>query len=141
MLIGIVVSRCQGHQIFMQKRETVILNMNTNPDEVAQYEDPKLEACFKSLGITRQEGNIHGESKIQRFVTYAVSVSSATKAKHMIKKIASKVPEFLDDDDQALIDSIIDVTMTEMRQKREAMPTALELQVNYQSVRFSLTIQ
>jgi len=49
--IGIAIIECQGHTLSLQRKETVIFNMDVSPDQAAQYEDPKVARYFHSLGI------------------------------------------------------------------------------------------
>lgn len=131
---------CLGHQFSLQKRETVILNMEAS--QAAQYEQQKWVTSFKSLGIKRQEGYMQEGNRIQRLVTYAATVPSAERAKRLIKKITMRLPEFIDDDDRQVLDNVIDSTVAEARQKRALdTETAVEIQVNYYPVQFSLIIQ
>ena len=128
---------CQGHELSLQKRETVILNMEAV--QPTQNQEQKWDPFFQSLGIWKQEGSMDQGS---RRVTYAATVPSAQRAKHLIRKISMRLPEFMDQDDREMIESIIDSTMEEARQKREiVIPTSVEIQVNYYPIQFSLLIE
>lgn len=115
--------------------------MEANPNQVAQCEDPKVVRYFTSLGISKQEAYIQQDNRIERLVTYAVTVPSGERAKHLIKKITMKVPEFIDNSDREIIESVIDNAIDTMRQKREASETVLEVEVISYPVSFRLTIQ
>ena len=58
-------------------------------------------------------------NKIDKVVSYVVTVSNTEKAKYLMKKVAEILPEFIDDDDVKTIDDAIDdITMIE-KQKRQ----------------------
>jgi len=59
----------------------------------------------------------------------------------LINKVTRRLPEFIDEQDKEIIESAIDTMQAELRQKREAVQTAIEIQLNYQNVRFVLTIE
>ena len=126
---------CHGHELSLQKRETVILNMEAV--QPAHYQEETWVPFFQSLGIRKQEGYFGS-----RFVMYVATVPSAQRAKHMIRKISMRLPEFMDDDDRQMIEGVIDSTMDEARQKREfTLPTSVEIQFNYYPIQFSLLIE
>ena len=136
--------RCQGHKLSLEKKQTVVLNLEASPDQSVQFEDSEVSAWFESWGISTQESFLHQGNKLERRVTYAATVSSARSAKRMIKKITTRLPQFIDDDDRQVIENVIDTTLAEARQKREATDApleALEIQVNYYPVCLCLTIQ
>ena len=128
MIVG-----CQGHQLSLEMKQTVVLNLEASPDQSVQYEDSQVSALFESLGISKQESFVHQGNKYERHVTYAATVPSAQSAKRMIKKITTRLPQFIDDDDRQVINNVIDTKTAEVRQRRGAtdIPTkALEIQIN-----------
>ena len=128
---------CQGHELSLQRRETVILNMEAV--QPARYQEQKWVTFFQSCGIKKQEGYMQVGNG---FVTYAAAVPSPQRAKHMIRKIAMGLPEFIDDEDRQMIEDVIDSSMAEARKKREfTIPTSVEIQVNFYPVQFSLLIE
>ena len=73
---------CQGHELSLQKQETVILNMEAV--QPAHYQEQTWVSFFQSLSIRKQEG-YYGS----RFVMYAATVPSAQRAKHLIRKMST----------------------------------------------------
>ena len=144
LTIGIVIMRCQGHELSLEKRQTVVLNLEASPEQATQFEDSEVATWFESWGISKQESFMQQGNHFERIVSYAATVPSAQSAKRMIKRITMRLPQFIDNDDRQVIENVIDTTMAEARQKREATDApleALEIQVNYYPVQFCLTIQ
>ena len=138
--------KCQGHELSLERKQTVVLNLEASPDQPAQLEESKVAICFESWGISKQESFIHQGNSFERLVTYAATVPSAQRAKRMIRKITTRLPQFIDDDDRQAIEDVIDTTMAEARQRREEatigpIGVPLEIQVNSYHIKFSLTIQ
>lgn len=135
---------CQGHDLSLQMKQMVVLNLETSPDQSTQFEDSQVSTLFESLGISKQESFMHQGNRYERRVTYAATVPGARSAKRIIRKITTRLPQFIDDNDRQVIENVIDTTTAEARQRREATDTpleALEIQVNYDTVQFCLTIQ
>ena len=136
MIVG-----CQGHELSLQMKQTVVLNLQASPDQSTEFEDSQVSTLFESLGISKQESFMHQGNRYERRVTYTATVPNVRSAKRIIKKITMRLPQFIDDDDRQVIENVIDTTTVEARQRREATDAPLEIQVNYDTVQFCLTIQ
>ena len=114
--------KCEGHAISMTDTETTVIRIDANPDASAQHkarDDPGVAAILKSLGISKVEDYVYQDNKkVEKLVSYVMTVSNAGRAKYLIKKVAQILPEFIDDDDKKVIDNTIDDIMMPEREKR-----------------------
>ena len=114
--------KCEGHSISITDTETTVIRIDANPDASAQHkarDDPGVAAILKSLGISKVEDYVYQDNKkVEKLVSYVMTVSNAGRAKYLIKKVAQILPEFIDDDDKKVIDNTIDDIMMPEREKR-----------------------
>ena len=119
---GIVIIKCQGHKYSMEKRYTTVINLDAHLDHAALHRarnDPKVAAVLHSLGVKREEQyKQQGNKKLNKLVSYTITATDAEKPKYLIKKLAEMLPEFFDDDNKELINSIIDERLTEAGQQK-----------------------
>ena len=120
--IGIAVVKCHGHAVSVRGKETTEVRIDANPDQSAQYkarDDPVVAAMLKSLGISKIEDYVYQDNKkLRKLVSYETTVLHALKAKYLIKNISQILPEFIDSDDEEVIDNVIDNIAKVGKQKR-----------------------
>ena len=109
----------------MRNKETTVIRIDANPDHNAKYrarDDPGVAAILRSFGISKVEDYIYKDNKrVEKLVSYVMTVPDAEKSKYLINKIAQILPEFIDDDDKKVIDNAIDEVLMTRRQKRQRL--------------------
>ena len=130
--------RCQSHTASVTSEETTVIEIDANPDQNAQYkarDDPGVAAILKSFGINKVEDYVYQDDKVEKLVSYVMTVSDPEKAKDLMKKVSRILPEFIDDDDLKTInDAIDDIPVTE-KQKRQTIEGEVEYEGDKEKTR------
>ena len=115
----LMILRCEGSQITVEKKQTIELTMEESPEQAASVEEPKVAAWLKAWGIQKQETFVQQGEQYEKLVRFSAIVPSAPKAQQLISRIAKKLPKFIDSDDKQAIEQIIKTAVKEEKKYEE----------------------